>query len=277
MKQGGRTSATVLVVFATFTGIAASRTLSGHLVSSGVFLGVALQDAALTSESLPEPLIPFTLTSITFAVKFVASPESVRHSTVEAVSENHRHIRLDLSFEHMDDLQPKAVQTSVDEPDGLRTSTYWSAGGELLQKQMLVVHTMPSYPRHALSANNCVASPRQQWIRLETLTVGGQQFQTSVISNVSETAASTEWRALLPGLGCLMLKRVSSHTNEGGGKTITEPLSLVLAEPDSALFTKFDAEATTSEDVGTLRAFELGLSEQKKEAAPEAATISGHP
>jgi hypothetical protein len=275
MTPTGRTSATALVVFAMFTGSAVSRTPSGHLVLSGVLLGVALQAAALTSESLPEPLIPFTLTSITFAVKFVASPESVRHSTVEALSGNNRHIRLDLSFEHLDDLQPKAAQTSVDEPGGLRTSTYWSASRELLKKGMLVVHTIPGYPPHALSANNCVASPRQQWVRLETLTIGGQQFQTSVISNVSETAASTEWRALLPGLSCLMLKRVSSHTNEGGGKTITEPLSLVLAEPDSALFTKFDAEAATSEDVGTLRAFELALSEQGKEAA-EAGKISGH-
>jgi hypothetical protein len=242
-------------------------------VPRGAFVAAVLQDAALTSESSPERLIPFTLTSITFSVRFIASPESVRHSTVEAVSEGNRHIRIDLSFEHLTDLQPKAVQTSVDEPDGLRTTTYWSAARESLQKGQLLVHTRPDYPRQAFPANNCVASSQQQWVRLETLTIAGQQFQTSVISNVSETGASTEWRALLPGLSCLILKRVSSHTDKGGGKTITEPLSLVLGEPDSAMFTKFDGEAATSEDVVTVRAFELALSAQRKEEPAEAAQV----
>ena len=135
------------------------------------------------------------------------------------------------------------------------------------------MHTNSGHPRYPLSENNCVAPPGQQWVRLETLTIGGQQFQTSVISNVSESTATTEWRALLPGLGCLILKRAYSHTDSGGGKTITEPLSLVLGEPDPALFTKFDAEVATSEDVDTLQAFEFALSEQGKEESAEGAKI----
>jgi hypothetical protein len=79
----------------------------------------------------------------------------------------------------------------------------------------------------------------------------------------------------MPGLGCLVLKRTYSHTDKGGGKTITEPLSLVLGEPDPALLTKFDADVATSEDAGTLQAFELALSEQEKEESAEAAKISG--
>jgi len=134
-----------------------------------------------------------------------------------------------------------------------------------LKKPILLVHTNSGRPQHPLSENNCVASPQQQWVRLETLTIDGKPFQTSVISNVSPSAARTEWRALLPGLGCLVLKEVYSHTDEGGGKTISEPLSLVIGEPDSALFTKFDGDAATSEDAGTLQAFEVALSERGKE------------
>jgi hypothetical protein len=48
----------------------------------------------------------------------------VRHSTGTVVSENHRHIHLDLSFEHVHNLQAKSVQASVDEPDGLRARSY---------------------------------------------------------------------------------------------------------------------------------------------------------
>jgi hypothetical protein len=273
MKRRGLILAAVLVVFAMFAGIAASRTPSGHFVSRRVFLAAALQDVAQTSASSTVPLIPFTLMSETFAVNFVVPPVSVRHAKVEAVSGNNRHIRLDLSFEHLDDLQPKSVQKSVDEPDGLRTSTYWSADRELLKKGILLVRTNPGHPRYPLSENNCLTSPRQQPARLETLTIGGQQFQTSVIGNVSESAATTEWRALLPGLGCLVLKRAYSHTDKGGGKTVTEPQSLVLGEPDPALFTKFDAEAATSEDAGTLQAFEFALAEQGKEESAKAAKI----
>jgi hypothetical protein len=119
------------------------------------------------------------------------------------------------------------------------------------------------HPQYPLLENNCVASPRQQWVRLETLTIDGKQFQASVISDISESAAVTEWRSLLPGLGCLILKRAYSHADKGGGKTVTEPLSLVIGEPDPALFTKFDAEAATSENAGTLQAFEVALSEQQ--------------
>jgi hypothetical protein len=120
-------------------------------------------------------------------------------------------------------------------------------------------------------------SPGQKWVRPETLTIGGQPFETSVISNVSETASTTEWMALMPGLGCLVLKRTYSHTDKGGGKTITEPLSLVLGEPDPVLFTKFDADVAISQDAGTLQAFEFALSEQGKEESAEAVkTIGPH-
>jgi hypothetical protein len=275
MKQSGLILTAVLVVFATFAGMAASKTPSAHFLSRHVSLAAALVKVAQTSASSTAPLIPFTLVSETYAVNFVAPPVNVRHAKVEAVGENNRHIRLDLSFEHLDDLQPKSVQKSVDEPDGLRTSIYWSADRELLKKGILLVHTSSGHPLYPLSENNCVASPRQQGVRLETLTIGGQQFQTSVISNVSESAATTEWRALLPGLGCLILKRAYSHTDKGGGKSVTEPLSLVLGEPDPALFTKFDAEVVTSEDVGTLQAFEFALSEQGKKESAEAAKSNG--
>lgn len=231
MKQRGLILTIVLVVFAAFAAMAASGTPSDHL-------------------------IPFTLVSVTFAVNFVARPGSVRHAKLEAVSGSNRHIRLDLSFEHLNDSEPKSVQKSVDEPDGLRTSTYWSADRDVLKKGILLVHTSPGHPSYPLAENNCVASARQQWVRLETLTIDGQQFQTSVISDVSKSGATTEWRALLPGLGCLILKRVYSHTDEGGGKTVTEPRSLVIGEPDATLFTKFDADAAASEDAGTLQAFE---------------------
>ena len=73
----------------------------------------------------------------------------------------------------------------------------------------------------------------------------------------------------MPGLGCLVLKRTYSHTDKGGGKTITEPLSLVLGEPDPALFTKFDAEVATSENVSTLQDFEFALSEVGQTQASE--------
>jgi hypothetical protein len=277
MKQRGLKLTAALVVFATFSGMAASRTTSGHFVPRRAFLAVAVADVAQTPASPPVLLIPFTLVSATFAVNFVAPPVNVRHTKVEAVSENKRHIRLDLSFEHLDDLQPKSVQTSVDEPDGQRTSTYWSANRELLKKEVLSVRTRSRDPLYPLSENNCVASPGQKWVRPEILTIGGQPFETSVISSVSESAATTEWRALMPGLGCLILKRTYSHTDEGGGKTITEPLSMVLAEPDPALFTKFDAEVAASEDAGTLQAFEFGVSEQGKEESVEAAKINGQP
>lgn len=263
----------VLVGFVTLAGMAASRTTGGHFVSRPVFLAGAVADVAQTSASPLVPSIPFTLVSETFTVDFVSPPVSVRHTKVEAVSGSNRHIRLDLSFEHLDDLQPKSVQTSVDEPDGLRTSTYWSADRDLLKKGILSVHTKSGDPLNPRAETNCVASPGQTWVRPETLTIGGQPFETSVISNVSASAATIEWRALMPGLGCLILKRTYSHTDKGGGKTITEPLSLVLGEPDPAPFTKFDAEVATSEDVGTLHAFEFALSEQGKEESAKAAKI----
>jgi hypothetical protein len=272
MKQRG-VKLTALVVFATFSGMAASKAAGGHFVPRRVFLAFADADVAQNSASPPVPLIPFTLVSATFAVNFVTPPVSVRHTKVEAVSGSNRHIRLDLSFEHLDDLQPKSVQTTIDEPDGLRTSTYWSANRELLKKEILSIHTRSGDPLYPRSVNNCVASSGQKWVRPEVLTIGGQPFETSVISNASENAATTEWRALMPGLGCLVLKRTYSHTDKGGGKTITEPLSLVLGEPDPALLTKFDADVATSEDAGTLEAFEFALSE--KEESAEAAKISG--
>jgi hypothetical protein len=244
--------------------------LTAVLVAFATLAGMTVSGAAQTSASSTIPLIPFTLTSVTFAVNFVAPPVSVRHSKVEAVSGNNRHLRLDQSFEHLDDLQPKSVQTSVDEPGGVRTSTYWSADRELLKKGVLSVHTRSGSPQYPLSENHCAASAGQQGVHPETLTIGGQQFETSVISNVSESASTTEWRALLPGLGCLILKRAYSHTDKGGGKTITEPLSLVLGEPDPALFAKFDAEVATSEDVGTLRAFDFALSDRGKEESAAA-------
>ena len=92
MKQRGLILTFVLVVFAKFTAMAASGTPNEHSASSTV------------------SLIPFTLVSATFAVNFVARPGRVRHTKVEAVSETKRHIRLDLSFEHLNDLQPKSVQ-----------------------------------------------------------------------------------------------------------------------------------------------------------------------
>lgn len=259
----------VVVVFTTLGGMAAPRTPSGHFVSRHVFLAGAVAEVSQTSAPPTVPLIPFTLVSVTFAVNFVAHPGSVRHTKVEAISENNRHIRLDLSFEHLDDLQPRSVRTSVDEPNGLRTSTYWSADRDLLKKRILSVQAPSGDPLYPLSENNCVGSPGQQWVRPETLTIGGQPFETSVISDVSENAATTEWRALMPGLGCLVLQRTYSHTDKGGGKTITEPLSLVLGEPDPALFTKFDAEVATSDDVGTLQAFEFALSEVGQTQASE--------
>jgi hypothetical protein len=267
MKQRGLILTAVLVAFATLAGMAASRTPSRHFVSSHVFLAGAATEVVQTSTAPAVPLIPFTMVSETFTVDFVSPPVSVRHTRVEAVSGSNRHIRLDLSFEHLDDLQPKSVQTSVDEPDGLRTSTYWSADRELLNMGILSVRTRSGDPLNPLLENNCVASPGKQWLRPETLTIGGQQFQTSVISDVSQSASTTEWRALMPGLGCLILKRAYSHTDKGGGKTITEPLSLVFGEPDPALFTKFDAEAATSENVGTLQDFEFARSEQGAESA----------
>jgi hypothetical protein len=270
MKQSELMLTAVLVVLVTLAGITVSRGPGGPFVSRRVFPAGALRKVAQTSASSTTSLIPFTLVSVTFAVNFVAPPVSVRHANLEAVSENNRHIRLDQSFEHLDDLQPKSVQTSVDEPDGVRTSTYWSADRELLKKGILSVHTGSGHPQFPLSENNCAASAGQQGVHPETLTIGGQQFQTSVIGNVSQSAATTEWRALLPGLGCLILKRVYSHTDKGGGKTITEPLSLVLGEPDPALFSKFDAEVATSEDVGTLQAFDFALSEQGKEESAAA-------
>jgi len=275
MKHGGLIVTAVLVGFTTLACMAASRTPSGHFVSSPVFLAGAAAEVAQTSASPAVPLIPFTLISETFTVDFVSPPVSVRHTKVEAVSGSNRHIRLDLSFEHLDDLQPKSVQTSVDEPDGRRTSTYWTADRDLLKKGILSVHTRSGDPVNPLLENNCVASSGKQWIRPETLTIGGQQFQTSVIGDVSQSASTAEWRALMPGLGCLILKRAYSHTDKGGGKTITEPLSLVFGEPDPVLFTKFDAEAATSEDVGTLDAFELALSEQKAQSA-EAPKMEQH-
>jgi len=268
MKQRGLILTVVLVGFATLAGMAASRTPSGHFVSSYVFLG-ATAEVSQTSASPTVPMIPFTLVSVTFAVNFVSPPVSVRHTKVEAVSGSNRHIRLDLSFEHLDDLQPKSVQTSVDEPDGSRTSTYWSADRDLLKKGILSVHAPSDGPLYPLSEDHCVASSSQQWVRPETLTIGGQSFETSVISDVSESAATIEWRALMPGLGCLVLKRTYSHTDKGGGKTITEPLSLVLGEPDPALFTKFDAEVATSENVSTLQDFEFALSEVGQTQASE--------
>ena len=276
MKQRVLILTAVLVGFATVAGMAASRTTGGHIVWRHIFLAGAVGDVAQTSVSPLVPLIPFTLVSETFTVDFVSPPVSVRHTKVEAVSGSNRHIRLDLSFEHLDDLQPNSVQTSVDEPDGLRTSTYWSADRDLLKKGILSVQTKPGDPLNPRAETNCVASPGQTWVRPETLTIGGQPFETSVISNVSESAATTEWRALTPGLGCLILKRIYSHTDKGGGKTITEPLSLVLGEPDPAPFTKFDAEVASSEDVGTLQAFEFALSEQGKEESAEAAKIRQH-
>jgi hypothetical protein len=273
MKQRVLILTAVLVGFVTLAGMAASRTTGGHFVSRPVFLAGAVADVAQTSASPLVPSIPFTLVSETFTVDFVSPPVSVRHTKVEAVSGSNRHIRLDLSFEHLDDLQPKSVQTSVDEPDGLRTSTYWSADRDLLKKGILSVHTKSGDPLNPRAETNCVASPGQTWVRPETLTIGGQPFETSVISNVSASAATIEWRALMPGLGCLILKRTYSHTDKGGGKTITEPLSLVLGEPDPAPFTKFDAEVATSEDVGTLQAFEFALSEQGKEESAKAAKI----
>jgi hypothetical protein len=275
MKQKGVKLTAALVVFAAFSGMAASRTTRGHFVPSRAFLAVAIADVAQSPASPPVPLIPFTLVSATFAVNFVTPPVSVRHTKVEAVSQNNRHLRRDLSFEHLDDLQPKWVRTSVDEPDGLRTLTYWSADRELLKKEILSVHTRSGDPLYPLSENNCIASRGQKWVRPEILTIGGQPFETSVISSVSESAATTEWRALMPGLGCLILKRTYSHTDKGGGKTITEPLSLVLGEPDPALLTKFDAEVATSEDAGTLQAFEFSVSEQGKAESVEAAKING--
>jgi hypothetical protein len=275
MKQKGVKLTAALVVFAAFSGMAASRTTGGYLVASRAFLAVAIANVAQSPASPPVPLIPFTLVSATFAVNFVTPPVSVRHTKVEAVSQNNRHLRRDLSFEHLDDLQPKWVRTSVDEPDGLRTLTYWSADRELLKKEILSVHTRSGDPLYPLSENNCVASRGQKWVRPEILTIGGQPFETSVISSVSESAATTEWRALMPGLGCLILKRTYSHTDKGGGKTITEPLSLVLGEPDPALLTKFDAEVATSEDAGTLQAFEFSVSEQGKAESVEAAKING--
>jgi hypothetical protein len=267
----------VLIVFTTFSGIAAAKTTGEHFVPRRAFLAAAVPDVTQTPTPTPVPLIPFTLVSATFAVNFVAPPVNVRHTNVEAVSENNRHIRQDLSFEHLDDLQPKSVRTSVDEPDGQRTATYWSADRELLKKEILSVHTRSGDPLYPLSGNNCVAFSGQKWVRPETLTINGQAFETSVISNVSESAATTEWRALMPGLGCLILKRTYSHTDKGGGKTITEPLSLVLGEPDPALLTKFDADVATSEDVGTVQAFEFALSEQGEEKSAEAVkTIGPH-
>jgi len=272
MNQTALILTSVLVVVATFAGIATSRNSSRRFVSRHS-LAATLVQVAQTPDSSTAPLIPFTLVSMTFALNFVAHPVGVRHAKVEAISEKNRHIRLDLSFEHLDDVQPKSVQKSVDEPDGLRTSTYWSADREFLKKSSLLLHTSSGPSRYPLPENNCVASPRQQWVRLETLTIDGQQFQTSVISDVNESSATTQWRAMLSGLGCLVLKRVYSHTDNGGGKTITEPLSLVLGEPDPALFTKFDAEVVTSEDVGTLQAFEFAMSEPGKEESAEAAKI----
>ena len=274
MKQGGLALTAVLVVIATFALMVASRTTSGHVVSGHIWPAAALVKVAQTPASSTARLIPFTFVSVTFVLNFVSPPVSVRHTKVEAVSENNRHIRLDLSFEHLDDLQPKSVRQSVDEPDGLRTTTYWGADRELLKKGVLLVHTSSGQHRNVLPENNCVASPRQRWVRLETLTIGGQQVQTSVVSNVSGGVIATEWRALLPGLGCLILKEVHSHTDEGGGKTITEPLSLVLGEPDPALFRAFDDEVATSEDAGTLQAFEFALSEQGKEKSAEAPKVN---
>jgi hypothetical protein len=275
MKQRGLILTAVLVGFATLACMAASSTPSGHSVSRHVFFAGAAAEVAQTSASPAVPLSPFTLVSEMFTVDFVSPPVSVRHTKVEAASGSNRHIRLDLSFEHLDDLQPKSVQTSVDEPDGLRTSTCWSADRELLNMGILSVRTRSGDPLNPLLENNCVTSPGKQWVRLETLTIGGQQFQTSVISDASQSASTIEWRALMPGLGCLILKRAYRHTDKGGGKTITEPLSLVFGEPDPALFTKFDAEAATSENVGTLQDFEFALSGQKEESA-EAAKIEQH-
>ena len=276
MKQRRLMLTAVLVVCAMLAGMTVSKAASGHFVSRLVFLAGDITGVAKASTSSTDPLIPFTLVSEKFVVDFVAHPLSVRHTTVEAASKNNnRHIRIDLSFEHLNDLQPKSVQTTVDEPDGQRESTYWSANRDLLKKGILSVHTNSGDSRYSLSEHNCIASPGQQWVRLETLTIGGQEFQTSVISNISESAATTEWRALLPGLACLTLKRVYSHKDKGGGKTITEPVSLVLGEPDPALFAKFDAEVATSEDAGTLQVFEFALSEQGEEESEEAAKING--
>ena len=152
----------VLVAFATLAVMAASKTPSGRFLSRRVFLAGAVVEAVQTPASSAVHLIPFTLLSVTFAVNFVSPPANVRHTNVEAVSENNRHIRFDLSFEHLDDLQPKSVQTSVDEPDGLRTSTYWSANREFLKKGILSVHTSSGDLLYPLSENNCVASLSQQ-------------------------------------------------------------------------------------------------------------------
>ena len=104
MKQRVLILTVVLLVFTTLVGMGASRTPSGHFLSGHVLLASAAAEVVQTSASPAVPLIPFTLVSARFAVNFVAHPGNVRHTKVEAVSGSNRHIRLDLSFEHLDEI-----------------------------------------------------------------------------------------------------------------------------------------------------------------------------
>ncbi len=91
---------------------------------------------------------------------------------------------------------------------------------------------------HRMPENNCSApEPQLQFLRFESLTIGGVSYPTAVIQHNDDKFETTSWLSMTPGLGCLELKSITNFVNEQNAKglTVREPVSLTLGEPDSRL------------------------------------------